>query len=292
MIYDVRHVTTYSYGSPVTFAQCALRVLPSSSGGQTVRSSVLRVDPEPASLREHESFFGDRIVLTQIDEPHETMRIEARSTIEVHRTVLAAEAGSEPWHVVRDQAFETASLAPRSPAHFLYPSPLAPLAEVVTEYARISFTPLRPVVASLVDLTARMWRDFKYNPDATLVSTPLVEAFENRHGVCQDFAHIMIAGLRGLGLPAAYVSGYIRTVSPLGQPRLTGGDASHAWVAVWCGSRQGWVGVDPTNNILEGNDHVVLGIGRDYADVAPIGGILQGAREQDIKVEVDVIPMD
>ena len=122
------------------------------------------------------------------------------------------------------------------------------------------------------------------------MSTPLVEAFEKRRGVCQDFAHIMIAGLRGLGLPAAYVSGYIRTVPPPGKPRLEGADATHAWVSVWCGEAAGWIDLDPTNNLQVGNDHIALAIGRDYSDVSPIDGVIVGSGKQELKVSVDVTP--
>ena len=134
-------------------------------------------------------------------------------------------------------------------------------------------------------------QDFRYDPKATLVSTPLSEAFENRGGVCQDFAHIMIAGMRGLGLPASYVSGYIRTIPPEGQPRLEGADASHAWVRVWCGGAAGWLGLDPTNAIQVNDDHIEIAVGRDYSDVAPLDGIILISGKQRLKVSVDVKPI-
>ena len=138
----------------------------------------------------------------------------------------------------------------------------------------------------------RIRTQFRYDPKATVVSTPLSEAFEKRHGVCQDFAHIMISGLRGLGLPARYISGYIRTIPPPGQKRLEGADATHAWVAVWCGARDGWIGLDPTNDIMIGDDHIILAKGRDYADISPVAGIILGSKEQDVDVMVDVIPRE
>src|SRR5690606_39171507 len=159
----------------------------------------------------------------------------------------------------------------------------------ITAYARQSFTPGRPIVEAAAELMTRMRDEFVYDPEATTVSTPAVEAFEARHGVCQDFAHIMIAGLRGLGLPAAYVSGYLRTIPPPRQPRLAGADATHAWVDLWCGER-GWIGFDPTNAVFAENDHIVLAIGRDYSDVAPIDGVILAPGVQTLKVEVDVIP--
>jgi transglutaminase-like putative cysteine protease len=145
-------------------------------------------------------------------------------------------------------------------------------------------------VAAVAELNNRIHADFRYDPGATEVSTPVAQAFEARHGVCQDFSQIMIVGLRGLGLPASYVSGYLRTIPPPGQPRLEGADATHAWIAVWCGSALGWIGFDPTNAMLAGDDHLVLAVGRDYADVAPIDGVILASGGQTLKVEVDVIP--
>ncbi len=136
----------------------------------------------------------------------------------------------------------------------------------------------------------RIRDEFTYDPEATTVSTPVLDAFTARHGVCQDFAQVMISGLKGLGLPAAYVSGYLRTIPPPGKPRLEGADATHAWVSLWCGEAAGWVGFDPTNDLLVQNDHIVLAVGRDYSDVAPIDGIILAPGDQTLKVEVDVIP--
>ena len=145
------------------------------------------------------------------------------------------------------------------------------------------------ILAGAVDLTHRIRTEFRYDPKATVISTPLNEVFVKRHGVCQDFAHVMIAGLRGLGLPAAYVSGYLRTIPPPGRPRLQGADATHAWVSLWCGEDIGWVGLDPTNDILVENDHIVLAVGRDFSDVSPVDGIIVGSRKQKLAVAVDVL---
>ena len=232
------------------------------------------------------------MAVAQIDIAHSELRIEARSMVRVERRQVAPEERGIPWDSVREQAFAIQSLEPSSPAHFIFASHLTPFWPEVTAYIAESFQPHRPIIEAARALIGRIRREFKYDPDATRVSTPLIDAFNARHGVCQDYAHIMIAGLRGLGLPAAYVSGYIRTIPPNGQPRLEGGDASHAWVALWCGPDDGWIGFDPTNNILECDDHVVLGWGRDYGDVAPLGGILQGTRDQDVDVAVDVIPIE
>jgi transglutaminase-like putative cysteine protease len=190
---------------------------------------------------------------------------------------------------VRDVAFEATSLGPSSPIGYVFASPLVPVQQPVTSYASASFPPGSGILAGAVDLMHRIRTGFKYDPKATVISTPLNEVFEKRHGVCQDFAHVMIAGLRGLGLPAAYVSGYLRTIPPPGRPRLQGADATHAWVSLWCGEGLGWIGFDPTNDILVENDHIVLAVGRDFSDVSPVDGIIVGSRKQKLAVAVDVL---
>lgn len=291
MIYSLRHVTTYRYASPVTFAQCTMVLTPRSHAGQDVQEAIVSLTPKPKSLTEHRSFFGHVVTVAELDAPHTNLRIELRARVTVDRGV-ASEAQSPGWESVRRVAEEWPSLGPDAPVHFLFPSTRVQLAEGVTSYARESFFAEREITSAISDLMRRIRRDFRYDPDATKVSTPLLEAFEKRHGVCQDFAHIMIAGLRGLGLPARYVSGYIRTIPAQGQARLEGADATHAWVDVWCGATIGWRGFDPTNAICLGDDHVVLASGRDYHDVAPVGGILIGAGRQSIEVNVDLVPLD
>jgi len=176
------------------------------------------------------------------------------------------------------------AVAATEPYDFLI-SPTSP----ITAYAASSFPPGSGILAGTVDLMHRIRTEFKYDPKATVISTPLMEVFEKRHGVCQDFAHVMIAGLRGLGLPAAYVSGYLRTIPPPGKPRLQGADATHAWVSLWCGVEIGWIGFDPTNDLLVENDHIVLAVGRDFSDVSPVDGIIVGSRKQKLSVAVDVL---
>ncbi|ACB96840.1 transglutaminase family protein [Beijerinckia indica] len=290
MIYTIRHVTTYTYGSSVTFAHCELRLLPQDGAGQMVYLTDLLIDPAPARIVERRCFFGNRLTSMTIDTAHRALRVEARSTVEVLRDLPPAENLTRDWEEIREDAFDSDTLAPESPAHFMHPSRFVPQFKPATAYARESFGPGRPILAGAVELMQRIRADFRYDPKATIVSTPLSEAFEKRRGVCQDFAHIMIAGLRGIGLPAAYISGYIRTIPPPGKPRLEGADAMHAWVAVWCGEEWGWIGLDPTNALMIGDDHVVLAKGRDYADISPVAGIILGSREQDVDVSVDVVP--
>ena len=197
---------------------------------------------------------------------------------------------SPPWERVREQALQGADLGPDGPGAYLYPTARTLPADPITDYTRASFTSGRPILSAAGELMRRLNTEFTFDSSATEVSTPAAEAFRARRGVCQDFAHIMISGLKGLGLPAAYVSGYLRTIPPAGQPRLEGADATHAWVAVWCGDELGWIGFDPTNAILAQNDHIVLATGRDYSDVAPIDGIILAPGGQTLEVEVDVIP--
>jgi transglutaminase-like putative cysteine protease len=291
VIYDIRHITTYSYSGEVTYAHCALRLLPRSDPGQTVISAELIIDPKPVRTEPRTCFFGNSLITATLATAHRKLRVEARSRVAVERDAPPDAGATMPWEAAREAAFASQTLAPASPAHMLHASRLAPLLGPVTDYARQSFPPGRPVLDAAIDLMRRIQADFIYDPKATLVTTPLGEAFAARRGVCQDFAHVMIAGLRGLGLPASYVSGYLRTLPPPGQKRLEGADASHAWVALWCGPDIGFIGLDPTNGVVVGDDHVVLAIGRDYADVAPIGGVLLGSGDQRIDVAVDVIPV-
>jgi transglutaminase-like putative cysteine protease len=290
VIYALRHRTTYKYGSTVTFARCVLRLTPHSSGSQTVLEGQVRVTPTPRHTMQRTGPFGEQTLTVIIDEPHKALVIEARARVDVHAGPVEAPWNSPAWEQVREAAFGTNMLGPEGPADYVFPTARAPLLPQVTNYARASFAPGRPVIEAVADLMRRMYDDFTYDPEATEVYTAAAEAFETRRGVCQDFAHIMIAGLRGLGLPAAYVSGYIRTIPPPGKARLEGADATHAWVSVWCGPARGWIGFDPTNAIFAQDDHIVLAVGRDYSDVAPIDGIILAPGGQKLKVEVDVIP--
>jgi len=289
VIYDIRHVTTYSYESPVSFARCSLRLEPRSGDGQQLVSHTVDIRPRPADRTVRHDFFGTHTESVLIEAPHRTLRIDSRSRVSVFRRAPGSATQGPAWESVRDMAFEATSLGPTSPIGYVFASPLVPVQPPVTGYASASFPPMSGILAGAVDLMHRIRTDFKYDPKATVISTPLKEVFEKRHGVCQDFAHVMIAGLRGLGLPAAYVSGYLRTIPPPGKPRLQGADATHAWVSLWCGEEIGWVGFDPTNDLLVENDHIVLAVGRDFSDVSPVDGIIVGSRKQKLGVAVDVL---
>ena len=292
MIYDIRHVTTYAYESPVSFARCSLRLEPRSGDGQQLVSHSRRDPAAACGPHRAAGFFRhpyrerpDRDRASQLADRFPLARFGIAQA-------LGRAAPSPSWESVRDVAFEATSLGPASPVGYVFASALVPVQAPVTAYAAASFPPGGGILSGAADLMRRIRNDFKYDPKATVISTPLKEVFEKRHGVCQDFAHVMIAGLRGLGLPAAYVSGYLRTIPPPGKPRLQGADATHAWVSVWCGGELGWVGFDPTNDIMVENDHIVLAVGRDFSDVSPVDGIIVGSRKQKLGVAVDVLPVE
>ena len=292
MIYRLRHLTTYAYGKPVSFARCALRLDPRQGPDQIVTGGELTITPLPSLVERRVGQFGESVVTATIETPHRELNILARSHVEVRRPPQPRPLAGPAWERVREKAFGAASLEVASPAQFLYPTAMTPVLPAITAYAERSFAPDRPVLAAAFDLASRIRSDFTYDAKATDVSTPAIEAFEARRGVCQDFAHIMISGLKGLGLPAAYVSGYLRTIPPPGKERLEGADATHAWVNLWCGGDLGWIGFDPTNALIVAEDHIILAVGRDYSDIAPIGGVVLGPGEQKITVAVDVIPLD
>ncbi len=292
MIYSLRHLTTYLYEKPVTFARCALRLSPQAAPDQSVLSTSLRITPVPTRIENHIGQFGEPVVTAIIETPHRELKILATSRVDVIRPARSAPLGGEAWEQVREQGFAVSRLDLGSPAHFLYPTAMTATHPAMTDYAARSFTPGRPIIEAAFDLTRRIKADFVYDSESTDVRTLAIDAFEARHGVCQDFAQIMIAGLRGLGFAAAYVSGYLRTYPVPGRPRLEGADATHAWVDLWCGPQVGWIGFDPTNALVVADEHIVLAKGRDYSDVAPIGGVVLGSGEQVIKVGVDVVPLE
>lgn len=293
MLYDVRQTTTYSYGTRVRAARQVLRMtLVDRASHQHVIAQALTTRPEPAEIEQGLDFFGNAVTWVTFDVPHERLDISTRCRIAVHPVPLPDPAATPPLEAVRQQAFASADLGPRSPTHGLYPSRFVPLDQEITDWVGRSCTPGRPILEAAQEVMHRVHETFAYMPGATDVTTLPTEAFAAREGVCQDFAHVMIAGLRGLGLPARYVSGYLRTVPPPGRERLEGADATHAWAEVWCGNEIGWIGLDPTNAIAAGADHIILAVGRDYADVAPVDGVIVTSGDHGLTVEVDVIPLE
>jgi transglutaminase-like putative cysteine protease len=291
MIYDVRQTTTYAYASPAAYAQHVLRLVPIARERQRVTAAVLDIDPVPVRRREGRDFFENRTTMVEIDAPHKTLTVKLAARIVVEATAPADFDATPPWESVRADTLASLDLGPHSPVHFIYPSRQVSLDPEIRDYVQLSFPPGRPILAGAAEVMRRIKNDFTYEVGATTVTTTPSMSFSLRRGVCQDFAHIMISGLRGLGLPTAYVSGYLRTVPRSGAARLEGADAMHAWVMVWCGDA-GWWGLDPTNALIASDDHVVLAVGRDYADVAPIGGIMLGSGKQRLATAVDVIPVE
>jgi transglutaminase-like putative cysteine protease len=288
VIYDIRQVTTYDYASAVAYARHVLRLTPIDRPGQRVHAAALEIEPAPIARREGQDFFGNRMTWIEFDQPHDRLSVRVAARVAVKRD--SARHASPPWEAIRDAAFATTDPSPNSPVHYVFPSRQVPLDPEIRAYAAESFPPGRPVLDGAVDLMRRIKADFVYEIGATTASTTAPMSFALRRGVCQDFAHIMISGMRGLGLPAAYVSGYLRSASSRDDD-LAGSDAMHAWVLVGCGDEVGWCGLDPTNGISAGDDHVVLAIGRDYTDVAPIDGVVFASGGQRLEVSVSVTPV-
>src|SRR5262245_33899109 len=292
MIYDIRQATIYHYASSVAYARHVLRLTPIDRPGQRVHASAVDIEPVPVERREGSDFFGNRMTWIELEEPHESLSVRVAARVAVKSEGLPAPEATPPWEDIRDAAFASTDLSPNSPAHYLFPSRQVSLDPEIRAYAAESFVAGRPLLAGAVDLMRRIKADFVYEIGATTASTTPPMSFALRRGVCQDFAHIMISGMRGLGLPAAYVSGYLRTAQAAGEDRLEGAGAMHAWVLVGCGEDVGWRGLDPTNGIFAGDDHVLLAIGRDYADVAPIDGVIFASGGQRLEVSVSVTPVE
>lgn len=293
MLYDIRQTTTYGYAVSVRVAKQVLRMTPvDRPGHQHVIAKTLDVEPKPASMARGTDFFGNALTWFTLDQPHDWLTISTRSRVDVRASALPDPAATPSVDAVREEALALADLGPASAVHGLFASRAVPLDDAITEWTASSFPGDRPVLEAGLDLMGRVKSSFVYQPGATVVTTLPSEAFAARRGVCQDFAHVMIAGLRGVGIPARYVSGYLRTVPPPGQARLEGADATHAWVDIWCGGKVGWIGLDPTNAIPAGDDHIILAVGRDYADVSPVDGVIVASGDHILSVGVDVIPVE
>lgn len=307
-ILEVVHENEFDYGAQVDLsyhlahlrprdqsgredANLADDVAGAALGSQRLLAFDLAIEPAPVRVAAGRDVFGNTLHWFSLHAPHESLVVRARSRVELLPRTRREPAASEPWEETR-AALEYAVGAPFRPEiEFVYASPFVPLHAELRDYAAISFPPGRRVLAGAIDLMSRIRKDFAYEPESTEISTPLLEAFVARRGVCQDFAHVMIGGLRALGLAARYVSGYLLTTPPAGQPRLTGADASHAWVSVHC-PPFGWVDLDPTNDVIVDRSHVVAAIGRDYGDVIPLRGVIRGSGSHTLDVSVSVTPAD
>ena len=290
MHYAIRHVTRFTYAVPVRFARCNLRLKPIGWDGQRLLDHRLRIEPAGELADARPNHMLTHVTRLVVPQAVTRLAIISEALVAVDRVTPAPDPGDPTIAAVAAAARADRDLGPAGPAAYLYPTALIPHDPDITAWCGQSLAPDRPIRAAALDLALRIRREFSFDPTATMVETLAAEAFAKRGGVCQDFAQIMITGLRGFGLPAAYVSGYIRTLPPPGQERLVGTDATHAWVLLWCGPSLGWQGIDPTNGIWMANDHVVTAIGRDYAETAPVDGIFLGFGAQQMTVSVDVAP--
>lgn len=285
--YHITHETHYRYSHTVASGRQLAHLTPRVTSWQDVRSHRIEVDPSPAERADGTDYFGNPVVRFAVDCPHDALLIRAESVVDVESHAPAPKDRSPAWESAL--AFEDL-LAPENDldlAQYRVSSPMGPVLQEALDYARPSFDRERPWLDALMDLTRRIKADFVYDPTATTVTTPVVEVLGHRHGVCQDFAHLMISCLRSLGLPARYVSGYVLNSLPAGKERLAGADASHAWVAAHCPDL-GWVAFDPTNGKLADIEFVTVSWGRDFSDVTPLRGVVLGSGEQELAVRVAV----
>jgi transglutaminase-like putative cysteine protease len=290
MKYKVTHITKYGYSEASPVCHNEVRLTPRNDGRQRCLEHRLLVTPEPSDLGTRIDYFGNQLRFFSIQRAHIGMILTASSVVQVSSDPATCPTESPPWESIRDCILSDVRAHGIANCQFLFASPRVKPSDELAEYARQSFPPDRPLVEAAADLTARIHQDFRYDPIATTVDTPLEEVFEQRRGVCQDFAHLEIGCLRSMGLSARYVSGYLRTLPPPGKPRLVGADATHAWASIYCGDA-GWIDFDPTNNIIPSTDHITLAWGRDYGDVTPVCGVFTGGGSHTLSVSVDVEPL-
>ncbi|HVS35113.1 MAG TPA: transglutaminase family protein [Gemmataceae bacterium] len=291
MKYTVRHTTTYRYSKPVSLGHNIVHLAPRSTNRQKCFRSEIEVKPVPALIREETDYFGNRATYFAIEEPHDLLMVKALSSVEVAPTATPDPATTPAWESVCTILVDGRSPEGLEARQFVFDSPYVRASAELAGYAAPSFPPGRPLLAAALDLMRRIHADFRYDPRATTLTTPLPEVMSHKRGVCQDFAHLQIGCLRSLRLAARYVSGYLRTTPPPGRPRLIGADASHAWLSVWCPGC-GWLDLDPTNSQAPSEGHILVAWGRDYDDVSPIKGVNLGGGRHSMTVEVDVASDD
>ncbi|MBC7280120.1 transglutaminase family protein [Hoeflea sp.] len=292
MRYDIKLTIDYIYESPAAGARQILHVMPLAiEGRQRVIAGSIQIEPKPAMRQDRRDFFGNDLTELAFTEPHSDITIVLKARVEVTGSAAPGLPTPDLAGLAKVLTAET-DLGPRSPLHFLAASPYAEPVRDIALWARSHLQPGRQVAEFVADLGLALHREMRFDAEATTVNTPAAEAFAARHGVCQDFTHIMIIALRSLGIPAGYVSGYLRTLPPPGQERLEGADAMHAWVSAWCGKETGWVEFDPTNAVFAGDGHIVVAYGRDYADLAPVRGAMRIAGGQTTDQYVDVVPVN
>jgi transglutaminase-like putative cysteine protease len=287
MRYRVIHRTTFKYRHPVTVGKHVACLCPRTLPDQHVVESQLHIEPVPATMTERTDYFGNLLYFFTVQEPHKELVVETRSEVDVKAKQRPSSVESIAWEQAVEQVQVDQSPAGLDAFQFRFESPRIKPRPEFAAYASESFTAGRPMREALLELTARIHRDFKFDSKVTNVRTTPEEVFRKKRGVCQDFAHFQIACLRALNISARYVSGYLRTYPPVGQPRLVGADASHAWLSAYCPG-VGWMDVDPTNNLEPSDEHVTIGWGREYGDVSPLYGVIQGGGAHTLTVSVDL----
>jgi transglutaminase-like putative cysteine protease len=290
MKYRLRHVTAYRYSDPVDLATHMLHLAPRRRPGQEVLRSAITTTPDPARRSEGLDHFGNRVTWLFLHALHQDFSVTSEADVAVAFAAPPADDDTLPWEEVAGLA-AAAGPGAWEAAEFLFDSPHAPADATARTWIGPSFPPGRPILAALRDVLARFRADFAFRPGVTGIATPVAKVVAARAGVCQDFSHVMIAGMRALGLPARYASGYIRTRPPPGAARRRGVDQSHAWVECWLGPTQGWLGLDPTNDLVVQEEHVLIALGRDYADVSPVRGVILGGGAHTLTVSVDLEPI-
>lgn len=289
MKFRVVHRTRYDYSQPVVLAHSEARVRPRPTPAQTCGACTIAVDPLPAVRAEHVDAFGNTVLYFAVQDPHQSLTVTATSEVEVR--ALTAPSASPDWDAAVRLLHESAAAETRLARQFILDSPNAAASPALRAYAAPSLPPGRPLLDAVAELSRRIHHDFVFDPESTTVATPLAEVLAQRHGVCQDFAHLAIACLRAHGLAARYVSGYLETEPPPGQERLQGADVSHAWFAVYVPDA-GWVDFDPTNDLLPTDRHVTTAWGRDYSDVTPLKGVIFGGGPHTLEVSVDMVRLN
>lgn len=291
--YQILHDTHYRYAAPVSLAQQLAHLWPRACAWQRNHEQQLLVSPQPCQRQDRQDVFGNPLTRLVFERPHGELKVCARLRVEVLARPALDLQRSPAWEqACAALRYSGQPLAPRvlEATRFRFESPYVHLKQVFADYAADCFSSGRPLLAACDALMQKIFSEFTFDAGATQVATPLVQVLEERRGVCQDFAHLMLACLRSRGLAARYVSGYLLTQPPPGQPRLIGADASHAWLSVYC-PQQGWVDFDPTNNVRPALEHITLAWGRDFADVSPLHGVILGGGSHDPEVQVTVLPV-
>lgn len=288
MKYTIQHKTGYAYTEPVSLCHNIARLVPRNTREQTCTNTHIHISPKPDRINEYEDFFGNKVIYFSIEKEHRELSVQVTSEVEKNASDLVT-SRSYPNVSWEKAATLTASLQNDmlEIRQYIFETPMTACDEQILQYAMKSFTPDRPLFEVALDLTQRIFRDFEYKPGHTTIATPLIVLMKERKGVCQDFAHLAISCLRSVGIPARYISGYIETVFPEGTEKLVGVDASHAWFSVFIYDK-GWTDFDPTNNCLVSDQHITIGWGRDYADIAPLEGIILSSGSHELTVSVDV----